>query len=52
MDKRIERKLVTPQRIAIAVGAVLLVAVTIYAYVHYGLTRTLTVGRSGSRYRR
>lgn len=44
MDKRIERKLVTPQRIAIAVGAVLLAAVTIYAYVHYGLTRTLTVG--------
>ena len=44
MDKRIERKLVTPQRIAIAVGAVLLVVVTIYAYVHYGLTRTLTVG--------
>ena len=44
MDKRIERKLVTPQRIAVAVGAVLLVAVTIYAYVHYGLTRTLTVG--------
>jgi len=44
MDKRIERKLVTPHRIAIAVGAVLLVAVTIYAYVHYGLTRTLTVG--------
>jgi HlyD family secretion protein len=44
MDKRIERKLVTPQRIAIAVGAVLLVAITIYAYVHFGLTRTLTVG--------
>jgi HlyD family secretion protein len=44
MDKRIERKLVTPQRIGIAIGAVLLVAVTIYAYVHYGLTRTLTVG--------
>jgi len=44
MDKRIERKLVTPQRIAIAVGAALLVAVSIYAYVHYGLTRTLTVG--------
>src|SRR4029078_12198655 len=44
MDKRIERKLVTPQRIAIAVGAVLLVAVTVYAYVHYGLTRTVTVG--------
>src|SRR5215470_3207502 len=44
MDKRIERKLVTPQRIAIAVGAVLLVIVSVYAYVHYGLTRTLTVG--------
>ncbi len=44
MDKRIDRKLVTPQRIAIAAGAVLLVAVSIYAYVHYGLTRTLTVG--------
>jgi HlyD family secretion protein len=44
MDKRIERKLVTPQRIAIAVGAVLLVVVSTYAYVHYGLTRTLTVG--------
>jgi len=44
MDKRIERKLVTPQRIAIAVGAVLLIAVSVYGYVHYGLTRTLTVG--------
>jgi HlyD family secretion protein len=44
MDKRIERKLFTPQRIAIAVGAVLLIAVTVYAYVHFGLTRTLTVG--------
>jgi HlyD family secretion protein len=44
MDKRIEQKLVTPQRIAIAVGAVLLVVLSIYAYVHYGLTRTLTVG--------
>jgi HlyD family secretion protein len=44
MDKRIERKLVTPQRIAIATGAVVLLAVTAYAYVHFGLTRTLTVG--------
>ena len=44
MDRRIERKLVTPQRIAIAAGAVLLLAVTAYAYVHFGLTRTLTVG--------
>ena len=44
MDKRIERQLVTPQRIAIAAGAVVLIALTAYAYVHYGLTRTLTVG--------
>lgn len=44
MDKRIERKLVTPQRVAIAAGAVLLVAIMSYAYVHFGLTRTLTVG--------
>src|SRR5215470_13039416 len=44
MDKRIERKLVTPQRIAIAAGVLLLIAVSAYAYVHYGLTRTLTVG--------
>jgi|SRR5882672_7135684 len=44
MDRRIERKLVTPQRIAIAVGVLLLIAVSVYAYVEYGLTRTLTVG--------
>ncbi|HVS22976.1 MAG TPA: HlyD family efflux transporter periplasmic adaptor subunit [Gammaproteobacteria bacterium] len=44
MDKRIERKLVTPQRLAIAAGGLLLIAVTAYAYWHYGLTRTLTVG--------
>ena len=44
MDRRIERKLITPQRIAIAVGAILLIAVTAYAYVQFGLTRTLTVG--------
>jgi len=44
MDRRIERKLVTPKRIAIGVGAVLLIAVTVYAYVQFGLTRTLTVG--------
>jgi HlyD family secretion protein len=44
MDKRIERKLVTPQRIAIGVGALLLISLTVYGYVHFGLTRTLTVG--------
>ena len=44
MDTRIEQRLVTPQRLAIAVGALLLVALSAYAYVEYGLTRTLTVG--------
>jgi HlyD family secretion protein len=44
MDKRIERKLITPQRIAIAAGAVALLALSVYAYVTFGLTRTLTVG--------
>ena len=44
MDQRIERRLVTPLRVAIAAGAVLLVALTVYAYLEYGLTRTLTVG--------
>ena len=44
MDTRIEQKLITPQRIAIAVGIVLLLAVSVYAYMTYGLTRTLSVG--------
>jgi HlyD family secretion protein len=44
MDTRIEQKLITPQRIAIAVGVVLLIAVSVYAYMTYGLTRTLSVG--------
>jgi HlyD family secretion protein len=44
MDRRIERKLITPQRVAIAAGAILLIAVTAYAYVQFGLTRTLSVG--------
>jgi HlyD family secretion protein len=44
MDVRIEQRLVTPQRVAIVAGAVLLVALAVYAYFEYGLTRTLTVG--------
>jgi HlyD family secretion protein len=44
MDQRIEQRPVTPQRAAIAAGAVLLMALTAYAYLEYGLTRTLTVG--------
>ncbi|HZF28757.1 MAG TPA: efflux RND transporter periplasmic adaptor subunit [Gammaproteobacteria bacterium] len=44
MDRRIEQKVITPQRIAIAVGVVLLLAVSVYAYMTFGLTRTLSVG--------
>jgi HlyD family secretion protein len=44
MDQRIERRLVTPQRAAIAAGVAWLVAVAVYGYVEYGLARTLTVG--------
>ena len=44
MDRRIERRLVTPQRVAIAAGVLLLLAVSAYAYVQFGLNRTLTVG--------
>lgn len=44
MDRRIERRLVTPRRAAVALGAVMLVALSAYAYLQYGLTRTLSVG--------
>ena len=44
MDQRIEQRLLTPQRAAVAVGVLLLVALTVYAYLEYGMTRTLTVG--------
>ena len=44
MDRRIDQPLVTPQRVAIVAGAALLLAFSAYAYLEYGLTRTLTVG--------
>ncbi len=44
MDQRIEQRLVTPQRAAVAVGVLLLVALTAAAYLEYGMARTLTVG--------
>jgi HlyD family secretion protein len=44
MDRRIQQRLVTPQRVAIAAGVMALAALTVYAYLEYGLTRTLTVG--------
>jgi HlyD family secretion protein len=44
MDRRIEQRLVTPARAAVAIGVLALAAVAAYAYVEYGLTRTLTIG--------
>jgi HlyD family secretion protein len=44
MDRRIDQPLVTPRRVAIFTGAALLLALSAYAYLEYGLTRTLTVG--------
>ena len=44
MDRRIERRIITPQRIAIAAGTVLLIALSSYAYMRFGMSRTLTVG--------
>ena len=44
MDRRIERRLITPRRIAVAVGIVMLLAITSYAYLRFGMSRTLTVG--------
>jgi HlyD family secretion protein len=44
MDRRIEQPLLTPQRIGVSGAGLLLVALSVYAYVEYGLTRTLTIG--------
>ena len=44
MDRRIERRWITPQRLAIGLGALALFAVLAFGYVRYGLTRSLTVG--------
>jgi HlyD family secretion protein len=44
MDRRIERRIITPQRIAISAGVVLLIALSSYAYMRFGVSRTLTVG--------
>jgi HlyD family secretion protein len=44
MDRRIERPLVTPQRVAVAASVALLVALAGYAYVEFGAARTLRVG--------
>ena len=44
MDQRIEQRLLTPWRIGVAAGALALVGLAVYAYVEFGLNRTLTVG--------
>lgn len=44
MDRRIERAWVTPQRVAAAAGLLALLAAAAYAYVTYGLNRTVTLG--------
>lgn len=43
MDRRIERRLVTPRRIAMAAAGAALAGLTAYAYVEFGSTRTLTI---------
>jgi HlyD family secretion protein len=44
MDRRIEQPLLTPQRVGAVGGALLLVALSAYVSLEYGLTRTLTIG--------
>jgi HlyD family secretion protein len=44
MDRRLEQRLITPARAATAAGGALLVGLAAYAYVEFGLNRTLTVG--------
>ena len=53
MDRRIERRIVTPQRVAIAVGVVLLIALSVYALRRVRLARARSASvRSGSRSRK
>lgn len=44
MDRRIEPRIVTPRRIAIVLGALLLAALAVAAYLEVGIGRTITVG--------
>ena len=44
MDRRIERRWITPQRVAVALVSTVFVAVLAFGYVRYGLNRSLTVG--------
>jgi HlyD family secretion protein len=44
MDRRLDRRFLTPWRVAAGVGVLLLVALSAYAYVEFGLRRSLTIG--------
>jgi HlyD family secretion protein len=44
MDQALERRFVTPQRVAAALGAAALIGLTAYAYFEFGLNRALAVG--------
>jgi HlyD family secretion protein len=44
MDRRLERRLITPWRLSLAAGTAALVGLAAYAYVELGGARTLTVG--------
>jgi len=44
MDRRIERRRLTPARVGAGLGLAVVVAALGFGYVRYGLTRTLTVG--------
>jgi HlyD family secretion protein len=44
MDRRIERHLITPRRIATVAGVAAFIALLAFSYLRYGLDRTLTVG--------
>jgi HlyD family secretion protein len=43
MDRRLTRRLITPQRVSIALALLLFGAVSVWAYQRYGLTRTLSL---------
>jgi HlyD family secretion protein len=44
MDQRIEQRLVTPWRVALAAAVIAIVGLAAYAYLEFGRVRTLTVG--------
>jgi HlyD family secretion protein len=43
MDRRLTRRLITPQRVIVALALLIFGAVSVWAYQRYGLTRTLSL---------